>query len=598
MPCRGAAACSALAPTLPSARTVAAGGQPMQLPADPIEAARTWARHDPDPETRAELEALIARGAREELAERMAGTLRFGTAGLRGVVGAGSNRMNRAVVIRASCGLADWLIERGLAQRGPLVIGRDARLSSEALCRDAIAVFAAKGLEVRHVPEPCPTPAVAFAARACGAVAAVVVTASHNPPEYNGYKVYGPDHVQIVPPVDAEIAARIAAAPFADEVPRVDDPLAHPRVRPLEGLRERYLAALDGCLAPRPERPGLRVVYTAMHGVGAAYALAALERAGLGAIEPVREQIEPDGRFPTVRFPNPEEPEALALAHALAERTGADLVIANDPDADRLAVSVPGRTGGFEPLTGNQIGALLGDHLLEHASCDRPFVVRSIVSSPLLDRVAAAHGARSVATLTGFKWIWHAALELEGRGEGTFVFGYEEAIGFSVWSQVRDKDGISAAAVLAQLAERERRAGGSLRARLERLYRAHGVWVSVQHSVWRPGLEGRREIEQAMAQLAERRPETLGGAAVERVIDYREGAQARPSYLGRAELVELQLGESGRALVRPSGTEPKLKIYVDLCAPADGEIARIEREQRERARAVALELARFVGLEG
>jgi len=568
----------------------------MKLPRDPVDAARVWAAHDPDPTTRAELEALIAGGAREELADRMDGTLPFGTAGLRGVVEAGSNRMNRAVVICTTRGLADHLLETSGPDRGPVVVGRDARLSSPAFLEDTVAVLAAAGLEVVYGPGTTPTPALAFAAKELDAIAAVIITASHNPPEYNGYKVYAPNHVQIIPPTDRQIAAAIDRVGPADEVPRVDRPFEHPLVRPMPDLRSDYLAALPAALAGVVVDRSTKIVYTPLHGVGGPYTIPALERAGFRSVQPVAKQFEIDGRFPTVRFPNPEEPGALDMAFALAGAVDADVVLANDPDADRLAVGLPEPGGVWRALTGDQIGVLLADFLLEHRKVERPIVLNSIVSSPMLASIAAAAGATYDRTLTGFKWIWNAALALEAAGKGTFLFGYEEAIGYSVWPRVRDKDGISAAAVFAQLVGLERAGGGSVWRRLERLYRRHGLWVSAHRNIVRPGREGRAEIDEAMRRLGSAFPERLGGVAVTEVEDYRLNADRRPFYLGATPLVEYRF-DNGRALIRPSGTEPKLKIYVDVRGELTAGKDRhgLEDDLRALAEAVAADLAAFAG---
>ncbi len=576
------------------------GSVRMELPNDPIDAARVWAAHDPDPHTRAELEALIDAGAVDDLADRMDGTLTFGTAGLRGVVEAGSNRMNRAVVIRTTRGVADHLLATTGPDRGPVVVGRDARLSSQAFMEDTIAVLAAAGLDVVYGPGTTPTPGVAFAARELGAVAAIVITASHNPPEYNGYKVYAANHVQIIPPTDREIADAIAEVGPADEVPRVDDPFEHPLVRPIPNLRGDYLSALPAALVGVTVDRSMKVVYTPLHGVGGPYTTVALERAGFRSVYPVARQFEADGRFPTVSFPNPEEPGALDLAHELAAAIDADIVLANDPDVDRLAVSLPEPGGVWRPLTGDQIGVLLADFLLEHGTVDRPIVLNTVVSSPMLASVAEAAGAFYDRTLTGFKWIWNAALALEAEGKGNFLLGYEEAIGYSVWPRVRDKDGISAAAVFAQMAGHEMVAGGSVWRRLERLYRLHGVWVSAHHNIVRPGREGRGEIDAAMDRLGDRIPAELGGLPVTAVTDYRLNADRRPFYLGATPLVEYTLGDRGRALIRPSGTEPKLKIYVDLRGElgSGADRAGVEEELRMSARRVAVALAAFAGFEG
>jgi phosphomannomutase len=571
---------------------------------DLIAAAKAWIDADPDPETRHELSAVVERGDLAELGERMHAPLEFGTAGLRGIVGAGLSRMNRAVVIRATRGLADYLLAREPdAKRLPVVLGRDARLSSAALMADTAAVLAGAGIAVRYFEEPVPTPLVAYAARQLGAVAAVVVTASHNPPEYNGYKVYASNAAQIIPPVDGEIAARIARVGAAKDVPRADDVLsgAHPLAEPVPAsLFDRYLAEIDAIRAPGPSDRAFPIVITPLHGVAGKPLLRALAHAGFESVHAVVEQLEPDGRFPTVRFPNPEEPGALDLALALAKERDAELVLANDPDGDRLAVCVPTVSGRWLQLTGNQVGVLLGDFLLESAlRAPTPLVISSIVSSPMLGAIARARGARFEQTLTGFKWIWNAALELERDDRARYCFGYEEALGYSVGRIVRDKDGISAAVLFADLAARCRAEGITVIERLDRLYRQHGLWVSVQKSITRPGTEGLAEIERAMQRLGTDRPARLGAWSVTGSTDYRTGAETRPRWLPATSMIGLELEGRGRVLVRPSGTEPKLKIYVDVCVDVGKEETVRVREEaaQSEARAIADALAGHLGFD-
>lgn len=568
-----------------------------------VDKARAWIAQDPDPETRAELEALLQAGDQAELAERMGAPLEFGTAGLRGVVGAGLSRMNRAVVIRATRGLADYLLARHPDARTlPVVVGFDGRLTSRTFADDTIGVLVAAGIPVRYFDEPVPTPLVAYAARQLSASAAVVITASHNPPEYNGYKVYAANAAQIVPPVDTEISERIEAVSSARDVPLeaggLSGKLARAERVP-DSFFDRYLAEVDA-VRPRVERDSrIGIVYTPMHGVGWRFVKEAFARAGYANLHVVDAQAEPDGHFPTVNFPNPEEPGALDLATALASEKKADLILANDPDADRLAVCIPSATGRYRQLTGNQVGLLLADFLLEHAlRAPRPMVGSSIVSSPMLGSIAAAHGARFEQTLTGFKWIWNAALDLESQEGVRFAFGYEEALGYSVGRVVRDKDGVSAALLLADLAANEQTQGRGLGERLERLYRKHGLWVSVQKSITRPGSEGVREIEQAMQRLLAAPPTELGGRKLVKLTDYQVGGESRPRWLPNTSLVALELEGNVRVLVRPSGTEPKLKIYVDLAVPL-GEGERLsEREEAATAEAarLAAEIASQVGL--
>jgi len=556
-----------------------------------IDRARRWADSDPDPDTRAELENLISEGDTAELESRMDTVLAFGTAGIRGVVGAGPGRMNRAVVIRTTYGLARHL---GDVDQ-PVVVGFDARPTSRQFADDACGVLVAAGIPVLYFPEVTPTPLVAFAAKHLDAVAAVVITASHNPPDDNGYKVYGRQASQIVSPVDTDIQQNIETAPPATQIERVDGVLAGTSdlARPVPAdLLDRYW---DGIAATRSRRAGssLHVVYTPMHGVGKGTLLDMMDRAGHGGVEAVPEQAEPDGTFPTVAFPNPEEPGALDLALEKATREEADLVIANDPDADRLAAVVPA-PAGWRPLTGNEVGVLLGEYLLSHdQDPSTAIVASSIVSSPMLSRIAADFGSRHESTLTGFKWIVKAGLALESSGEGRFIFGYEEALGYTVGSTVRDKDGISAAVLFTDLVADLADEGETVLDQLHRLWRRYGLWVSTQSSILRP--DAMDELTAAVERLADRPPESVEGVRVLGITDYRRGADDRPPWLGAQALVELDLGEVGRVLVRPSGTEPKLKIYVDLSGDPGDDPDQRHRELTQQAGSIGEGLAESLG---
>lgn len=564
--------------------------------------AREWMAGDPDPETRAEMAGLIEAGRMEELADRMAGDLSFGTAGLRGAVEAGSNRMNRAVVMRATRGLADYLLERhGGRPPGPVAVGRDARPSSARLMDDAVGVLTAAGLPVRFWEDPVATPLVAFSALSLGASAAVAVTASHNPPRDNGYKVYDGNGIQIAPPVDAAIAAAAGRAGPANRIPRTKGRAgAEPVGRE---TAEDYYRALSDLRPPGAGDGSLRIVYTPLHGVGWEPVREVLSRAGYRDLHPVPEQAQPDGRFPTAPNPNPEEAGALDLALRLAEERSADLLLANDPDADRLAAAVP-RGGKWKVLTGNQVGILLADYVLSHhrAEDGTPLVVNTIVSSPMLAALAAACGARCETTFTGFKWVAGAALEMESAAPPDdpvrFVFGYEEALGYAVGSAVRDKDGVGAALALADLAAECRREGVTLLDRLAALYRRFGLWVSVQRSVARAGPGGKADLEEAMERLGDSPPEELAGMRVREVTDYRLRDGSRPRWRDAAPLIELGLEGGGRALARPSGTEPKLKIYVDLpgFVPEGSDPFALEDRFSSRADRAAGALASYMGL--
>jgi phosphomannomutase len=580
-----------------------------KIPSDLLDAARAWIAGDPDPETRAELEALVAADDAGALAARLSPPLAFGTAGLRGVVGAGSARMNRATVIRTTRGLADFLAARRDGARSlPVVVGHDARTTSRGFACDVVAVLIGARIPVRWFDEPVPTPLVAFAARELGATAAVVVTASHNPRDDNGYKVYLDDAVQIVEPEDRHVEAAIAAVGPANNVPRVDPetnaraPLSEQvDARPLdvEAIFQRYLAEVSAELGARPESQALRIVYTPLHGVGYRFARRALELAGFSDFRVVPEQAEPDGTFPTTPFPNPEEPGTLDLAMSLAAREDAHLVLANDPDADRLAAAVPTASGRWLRLSGNQLAVLLAGALLERVrEPARAAVFTSIVTTPLVEVVAREHGVHVERTLTGFKWLWTAAMALERRGK-RFVYGCEEALGYSVTRAVRDKDGIAAAVALAGVAERCRRESKSLLDYLHAIERRHGVWASAQHNVRLAGALDSNTLGLALDRTSASPPESLGGMRLVGVRDFRHGAESRPRWLGSALLVELEL-DGGRVLVRPSGTEPKLKIYVDLRAEAapNASIFEIEATLAERARNLALEVVEMLGISG
>ncbi len=546
-------------------------GDGSSMPADSrrnalIERAQSWAAGDPDPVTRSQLEAAIANRDGQELEAAVGTTLTFGTAGIRGRVGPGSGRMNAATVIRATAGLASHIVADGRADR-PVVLGFDARPSSRRFAELAAGVLAAADLEVRYFGKVTPTPIVAFAALDIGAGAAVVVTASHNPPADNGYKVYGENAAQIIPPEDSQIASAIDAVGLASEVELIPDVFdgSDPRVselgtEPFDRYRAQVMAS-----RPSPQESSLEFVYTAMHGVGGRFVQELFVSGGHSGLRPVSEQFSPDGSFPTVAFPNPEEPGALDLALDHARELGAPAVIANDPDADRLAASV--LVGdAYRQLTGNELGALLGDVVLRNwRGIGRPIVANSIVSSPILERMAMRYDARHTATLTGFKWIINAALELERSGEGVFAFGFEEALGYSVGPAVRDKDGMSAALVFADLVAEEASAGRTVVDRLHEIWSSDGLWVSCQRSLVREGPAGMDAIRSALAALADAPPSQIQGHDVTGVTDYRTGAERRPLWLGEQDLLELKMGESGRILARPSGTEPKLKIYVDLC---------------------------------
>ncbi|MFB6565937.1 phospho-sugar mutase [Streptomyces noursei] len=526
------------------------------VPAELIGRAQAWLAEDPDPETRDELAKLIEADQHEELAARFAGTLQFGTAGLRGELGAGPMRMNRAVVIRAAAGLAAYLKDSGQGD-GLVVVGYDARYKSADFARDTAAVMVGAGLRAAVLPRPLPTPVLAFAIRHLGAVAGIEVTASHNPPRDNGYKVYLGDGSQIVPPADGQIADRIAAVRSLADVPRPEsgwDVLD-------DAVLAAYLERTDAVLTPGSARD-VGVVYTPMHGVGRDTLVAAFARAGFPAPTVVAEQAEPDPDFPTVAFPNPEEPGAmdLAFATARAQAPGSvDIVIANDPDADRCAVAVPapGTPEGWRMLRGDEVGALLAAHLVRKGAAGT--FTTTIVSSQLMSRIAAGATLPYEETLTGFKWL--------ARVDG-LRYAYEEALGYCVDPEgVRDKDGVTAALLITELAAELKRAGRSLADLLDDLAVDFGLHATDQLSV---RVEDLSLIADAMRRLRAEPPTALAGLTVTRADDLNEGSAALPPtdglryYLAGAPADGI---EAARVVVRPSGTEPKLKCYLEVVVP-------------------------------
>ncbi|MGB7448900.1 MAG: phospho-sugar mutase [Ornithinimicrobium sp.] len=559
---------------------------------DLVARARAWRDDDPDDTTRAELDELLARLKTEstsettsqpattsetesvpedgeayaELTDRFAGLLAFGTAGLRGALGAGPNRMNRAVVIRAAAGLTTYLQRDREIAAPRVVIGFDARLNSETFAVDTAEVVAGAGGTAMVLSRPLPTPVLAFAVRHLGADAGVMVTASHNPANDNGYKVYLGDGSQIVPPADEDIAARI------EEVDRVGDVARSGQgwTRLGEEVLEAYLQGVVAVVEPDSSRE-LSLVHTALHGVGAEVVRRAFTGAGFAAPAPVEEQEHPDPAFSTVTFPNPEEAGAMDAALSLADATRPDAVIANDPDADRCAVAVPG-PGGWRMLRGDEVGALLGHHMIRRGidpDGDRTVLARSIVSSRLLGAMAAAAGLPAAETLTGFKWI--------GRVPG-LVFGYEEALGYCVDpARVPDKDGVSAALLIAELLAGLRAQGRTVDDLLDELARAHGVYATDAFSV---RVSDVSMVTPILARLVDSPPRRIGDVEVRSVEDLEHPDDDLPATPG----VRFFLHDDTRVIVRPSGTEPKLKIYVEVIVdvPSEHELTTSRAEARRR----------------
>ena len=545
----------------------------------PIEAAKAWRDQDPDDTTRAELDALIADAeaglpaATTDLSERFATRLEFGTAGLRGELGAGPTRMNRVLVSQAAGGLAAYLLARDPSPS--IVIGYDGRTNSEVFARDTAVIMAGAGVRTILLPRTLPTPVLAFAVRHFDTSAGVMVTASHNPARDNGYKVYlgGLDHgSQIVPPADGEIATAIelVAKGSISHLPRSTDFIVAD-----DAVLDEYVrrtAEIANAAAP------LSFVYTAMHGVGWETASAVFAASGFSEPAVVSEQIEPDATFPTVAFPNPEEPGAMDLTLAKAVEVGADIAIANDPDADRLAVAIP-TAAGWRRLSGNEVGYLLGwraAERLQRTAQDAGTLAASIVSSPALREIARRYDLDYVDTLTGFKWISRA---------GGLAFGYEEALGYLVDpDKVKDKDGISAAVDFLSLASELKAAGKTVEDHLLDFADKFGAYASGQISL---RVDDLADIGRMMARLRAESPRAIGAIAVESVDDFADGFQGFPP----GDILRIHLEGGARVIVRPSGTEPKLKVYIDASsdegsareriAAAEAVVAELDRGMRE-----------------
>ncbi|TXH41299.1 MAG: phospho-sugar mutase [Actinobacteria bacterium] len=520
-----------------------------------IATAQAWIADDPDPQTVQELTDLVAAvqsgdaAAAEELADAFDGTLQFGTAGLRGKIGPGSNRMNRVVVARAAAGLAAYLKDHG---GKAVVVGYDARRNSDVFAHDTAQIMAGAGIRAMVFGEALPTPVLAFAIRELGCDAGVMVTASHNPPDDNGYKVYLGDGSQIVPPADAEISACIAAVGAVADIPRSEDYLTLD-----ETVLGSYIQRAVSILGDGPR--DVESIYTAMHGVGGKVFMRAAEAAGFTAPQPVAEQFAPDGRFPTVHFPNPEEPGAMDLSLAAARAHGADVIIANDPDADRSSAGIP-TADDWRMLSGDEVGSLLGWWIAERARRDNRELTgayaESIVSGTLLGRIAEDAGLEYATTLTGFKWISKVP---------DLIFGYEEALGYCVDPEaVKDKDGITASLLMLEMVAQLKSEGRGLQDVLDDLARKFGLHATSQLSVRVTDIT---LIADAMARLRANPPQQIGGHEVLRLDDLEQGGDGLPPTDGLRFTMD-----NARVIIRPSGTEPKLKCYLQVVVPVTGSI--------------------------
>jgi len=560
-----------------------------EIPAERRREVEAWIAADPDPDTRLELEGLLAVGDRDGIEARFAAPLTFGTAGLRGALGAGPARMNRLVVRRTTAGLAAWLLHGGPGQAaGGIVVGRDARHGSEAFAHEVVEVASSYGITVHCFDRPTPTPLVAFAVRRLGASAGVMITASHNPASDNGYKVYLADGAQVCAPYDTEIAVLARSeATSTVETKAGQDLMFEDRIT-LRGTYgsvqtinwDHFCTSYTDMVLDLLQEGGARdlsIVYTPMHGMGGLLLPSLVAQAGFPPVLMVSEQAAPDPNFPTVPFPNPEEPGALDLALATAKASDAELVLANDPDADRLAVAVLDRTHDYRVLTGDEIGVLLADHLLRHSNGSDRLVATSIVSSSLLRALAGAHGVTYIETLTGFKWLARAAAHVP---ESRLLFAYEEAIGFAVTDNVADKDGISAALVFAELVASAKAEGRSVLDRLDELGSQFGIHLTGQWSLRFDGEQAQPMMAQVVARLRAHPPKMLAGMTV----TSSEDLLRRPDGLPHTDAIIIRASDADRLhirmVVRPSGTEPKLKVYLEVVSPPPGKEGLAEAQRK------------------
>ncbi len=551
--------------------------------------AERWMADDPDPDTRAEIAALLASmGGGEDLADRFAQRLEFGTAGLRGVIGAGPNRMNIKVVREATAGLCAYLLAttEGARERG-IAIGRDGRRMSPEFADEAAEIALGAGFRVLMFDRPAPTPMLGYVVKDLNTAAGIMVTASHNPPEYNGYKVYWGNGAQIIPPHDHGIAKEIDQVAPAMNLPRSSQAAAGDRFRWLGDAEiDRYHAAIQKLVVTPKGARDFSIAYTALHGVGDIPARRALAEGGFATVRSAQAQAQPDGAFPTVRFPNPEEKGAMDLVLSLAREMKADLVIANDPDADRLAIALPRGDGGYVQLSGNDVGCLLAHYLLSEGDhTGSRMVLSSIVSSPMLGAIARAHGVHWEETLTGFKWIANRAMELEASTGKRFVMGFEEALGYTIGDVVRDKDGVSGALVFADLVGWCRARKTTVLAEMDVMARRYGLYLSKQLSVTIKGQDGASQIAAIMNAVRRSPPAVLGEYRVEAFVDLEarvrnRGSGREPLALPSSNAIALELQGGHRVMLRPSGTEPKIKYYFDVCE----RVAKSEAVSDARAR--------------
>ena len=532
-----------------------------------IQQARSWIAQDPDAETVAELEKLISESDEAGLLDRFGQRIGFGTAGLRGLLGAGPNRMNRVLVAQAAAGISKYLKEN--FDDPSVVIGYDARQNSDVFAKDSAQIFAGFGIRAFLFPDLAATPMVAYAVRNLGASAGVMVTASHNPPGDNGYKVYDFSGSQIISPMDLEIAKHIEEFAKSGSVASLARSDSFVEVPP--SVRSGYIQSVSGLLNKHSSRKDIKIVYSAMHGVGALFVEDIFKLSGLAKPTQVLSQQQPDGKFPTVSFPNPEEPGAMDESMATAASNQADLVLVNDPDADRLAVAFKKTDGSYQQLTGDQLGLILGEEMAARASREgrSGSLACSIVSSSALSKVAEHYGFGFEQTLTGFKWVSRVP---------NLIFGYEEALGYCVdWGQVRDKDGLSAALIVADIASALANQGYTLGDQLEKLMQRYGYFATGQISIRVTDLT---VIANLMKKLRTNPPVKIAG--VDAVFeDMNQGSDSLPA----TDALRFKLQDGRAVIVRPSGTEAKLKCYLQAVSDNEAQskklLAELEAAMRQ-----------------
>ena len=531
-----------------------------------------------DQETKEELRAI--RADEKEIKERFYMDLEFGTAGLRGVIGAGINRMNIYTVRRATQGLADYILEQGGAERG-VAIAYDSRRMSPEFSDEAARTLAANGIKAYRFESLRPTPELSFAVRELGCIAGINITASHNPPEYNGYKVYWEDGAQFTPPHDKGVTEEVLAIEDLSSVKTTDEAsaIAAGKYEVIgKEIDDKYIAQVKAQVVNQKAidemQDQIRIVYTPLHGTGNIPARRVMKEIGFTHVYVVPEQELPDGNFPTVSYPNPEAKEAFELGLKLAKEKDADLVLATDPDADRLGVYVKdAKSGEYIPLTGNMSGSLLCEYVLSQKQAEGKIpadgqVVKSIVSTNLIDAVAKAYGAELIEVLTGFKWIGKQILKNETTGTGTYLFGMEESYGCLIGTYARDKDAISATAALCEAAAYYKQKGMTLWDAMVAMYEKYGYYKDSVKSIGLSGIEGLAKIQSIMETLRNNTPAEVGGYKVVSARDYKldtirdmETGAVKPTGLPASNVLYYDLEDGAWICVRPSGTEPKIKFY-------------------------------------